>query len=186
MTTTRDTAAEARRLPPEPTARWILVLVAVCTVVWLAVLAWMVAVLPERVPTHFGTGGEPDGWSSKVGALAFAVLMPLLFAYPLPLISKLVMRWPEGINVPNREWWTATAPRIRRFERLIREDMWLMAALMLGLFVAVEVSIVVASQSESGEQSSAFFLGPLVVFLALTGVVVARMIGSRYAERELG
>lgn len=185
MTTTSSIADEARGLPPEPTARWILGLVAVFTAAWLAVLVWQVMVLPERVPTHFGSGGEADGWSSKQGALAFSVAMPLLTAYPLPLLSRLAVHWPHTINAPNREWWTATAPRLRRFERLIREDMWLMTVLMLGLFTAIQISIVMAARSESGDLPPALLFGVLGVFLALTGVWMARMLGGRYAEQDV-
>lgn len=185
MTTTSDIAAEARRLPPEPTSRWILVLAAVFTGAWLAALVWQILVLPERVPTHFGPGGDADGWSSKQGALALAAALPLLAAYPLPLLSLLVVRWPASINAPNREWWTATAPRLRRLERLIREDLWLFAVLMLGLFTVVQVSIVVAARSQDGNAPAALLFGPLVVVLAVTGVLIARMVGSRYAEQDV-
>lgn len=182
---TRDVAAEARGLPREPTAPWILRLVAVATVVWLAILAWQVMVLPERVPTHFGSGGEADGWSSKTGALAFSALLPLATAYPLPLLSKLVLYAPEWINSPNREWWTATAPRLRRFERLQREDMWLIAVLVLALLSAMQVAIVLASQSPGGAIGPEFLFGPLVVFLVLVLAVMVRMFGSRYAEQDV-
>lgn len=185
MTTTRDTAAEARGMPREPTARWILVLMAVLTVVWLGILAWQVAVLPDRVPTHFGSGGEADGWSSKGGALAFTVLLPVLVVFPMPLMSLLALRWPQSINVPNRDWWTATAPRLRRFERLLREDLWLFAALTLALFLAIDVGIVVAARSADGNLSQAFLWGALVLFLIGIGAVMARMFGRRYAEQDV-
>ncbi|MBC7294749.1 MAG: DUF1648 domain-containing protein, partial [Dietzia sp.] len=55
MTTTNSVADEARGLPKEPTSPWILILVVATVVVWLAVLAWQVVVLPERVPVHFGS-----------------------------------------------------------------------------------------------------------------------------------
>ncbi len=181
--TTKDITAEARELPREPTARWILVLVAALSVVWLAILAWQIQVLPETVPTHFGTSGEPDGWSSKKGALAFSVLLPLLSAYPLPLMALLVLRWPAGINGPNREWWTATAPRLRRFERLMREDLWLVAALMLGLFVAIQVYITLTARAADGQGLEWVFPAVMVSFLVLIGVVLARMYGGRYAEQ---
>lgn len=185
MTTTRDTAAEARGLPREPTSPWILVLMAVLTVAWLGILAWQVAVLPERVPMHFGAGGEADGWSSKGGALVFSVLMPLLVVFPMPLLSLLAVHWPMSINVPNRDWWTATALRLRRFERLLREDLWLFAALTLALLLAVDVGIVVAANSADGNLPSAFFAVSLVLFLIGIGVVIARMFGSRYAEQDV-
>lgn len=185
MTTTSDIAAEARGLPREPTARWILVLMAVLTVVWLGILAWQVAVLPDRVATHFGFGGEANGWSSKAGALAFSVLLPLLVVFPMPLMALLALRWPSSINAPNREWWTATAPRLRRFERLLREDLWLIGALTLALFLVIDVGVALAAQSTDNTLSLWFLLPTLVLFLAGLGVVMARMLGTRYAEQDI-
>src|SRR5699024_632470 len=185
VTTTRDIAAEARGLPREPTAPWILVLMAVLTAAWLRILAWQVAVLPDRVPTHFGARGEADGWSSKAGALAFSVLLPVLVVFPMPLLSQLAVRWPASINAPNRDWWAATAPRLRRFERLVREDLWLFAALTFALFLASDVGIVVAADSTDGNLSQALLWGSLALFLLGIGAVMARMFGSRYAEQEI-
>lgn len=185
MTTTSDIAAEARGLPREPTARWILVLMAVLTVAWLGLLAWQMAVLPEEVATHFGSGGEADGWSSKGEALAFSIVLPLLVVFPMPLMALLALRWPSSINAPNREWWSASAPRLRRFERLLREDLWLIAALTFALFLTIDAGTVLAAQSTDGNLSTGFFVGTLVLFLAGLGVVMARMFGSRYAEQDM-
>ena len=60
MTTTRSAADDARDLPKEPTAPWILTLSVAVILVWLAVLPWQVAVLPDRVPTHFGAGANVE------------------------------------------------------------------------------------------------------------------------------
>ncbi|HHX84010.1 MAG TPA: DUF1648 domain-containing protein [Actinomycetales bacterium] len=187
MTTTRDTAATARGLPREPTARWILVLAAVVTAAWLAVLAWQVAVLPEQVPTGFGPGGEVRGWGGRAEVLAFSVLLPLVAAFPLPLLSRLALSYPSAINAPNREWWTATPPRLRRFERLLREDLWLIAVLLLVLFTVIQVETTRAAHSADGSGSMAVIGGVLVVFLVLNTVILARMFGGRYAEQpDLG
>lgn len=183
MTTTRSAADDARDLPKEPTTPWILVLVTGLGLIWLGVLAWQVAVLPERVPTHFGSGGVPDGWSSRAGALAFSALGPLLFAFPMPLISLLALRWPAAINAPNKAWWAATAPRLRRFERLMREDLWLIAAVMLVTFTGIQVGITGAAQTPDGQLPGVWLAGPLIVVLAGTGAVLARMYGSRYENQ---
>ena len=183
--TTGDVAAEARRLPPEPTAPWIRALVVAVTVVWLAVLGWQVTALPERVPIHFDSGGEADGWSSRAEALAFSALLPLALAYPLPLLSKIAVYAPDWINSSNRKWWIATAPRLRRFERLQREDLWLITASLVLLLAAVQASIVVAARSPDESISQVFLFGPLAVFLVVLVVVVARMFGSRYAEQDV-
>lgn len=199
MTTTRGIAAEARELPREPTARWIRALALVATVAWAAVLAWQVVALPERVPTSFGVTGEPREWSSRGEALAFAVLLPLAAAFPLPLMSLLALHYPSAINAPNREWWTATAPRLRRFERMIREDLWLIAIVMLGLFTAIQVGTTRAALAADdsgggsgcgagcGSGSDALFGVGMVVFLVLTVAVVVRIYAGRYAEQpDLG
>lgn len=188
MTTTSSPAEDARGLPREPTARWILVLMAGLVVVWLGVLAWQVAVLPDRVPTHFTGSGEPDGWSSKTGALAFSVLVPLLVVLPMPLMSLLVLRWPGTINGPNTRWWTATGPRLRRYERLMREDLWLFAAATMVLLVGANVGITEAALSGDGRMPGWYFAVLMVAFMAAMLAVLARMYaGGRYAEQpDLG
>ena len=184
MTTTNSVADEARGLPKEPTSPWILILVVATVVAWLPVLAWQVMVLPERVPTHFGSGGEPDGWSSKAGALAFSSLLPLTVFVLIPLTSLLVLRAPEFINGPNKEWWTATAPRLRRFERLVREDLWLIVVVTLALLVAMQVGIVIAVDAPGQRMPEEFLFGGLAVFgVGLVAVLVRMYAGSRYAEQ---
>lgn len=184
MTTTNSVADEARGLPKEPTSPWILILVVATVVAWLAVLAWQVMVLPERVPTHFGSGGEPDGWSSKAGALAFSSLLPLTVFVLIPLTSLLVLRAPEFINGPNKEWWTATAPRLRRFERLVREDLWLIVVVTLALLVAMQVGIVIAVDAPGQRMPEEFLFGGMAVFgVGLVAVMVRMYAGNRYAEQ---
>ena len=154
------------------------------TIVWLGVLAWQVAVLPDLVATHFDSSGEPDGWSDKTSALAISVLGPLAVAFPMPLMSLLVVRWPQSINVPNREWWTATGPRLRRFERLLREDLWLISAATLVVLVAVDVGITETAISESGQMPMVYVWGPIAVVLVGVAAVMTRMLGSRYGEQS--
>lgn len=184
MTTTSGSPTEdARALPPEPTARWILVLVAGLTILWLAVLAWQVAVLPERVPTHFDGSGQADGWSSRTGALLFSVLGPLVVVFPMPLMAKLAVRWPQSINAPNRDWWMKSGQRLRRFERLLREDLWLIAAATMLVLVLIQAAITETAVSGAGAIPMASLWVPLVVLFVVIGWVMARMMGKRYAEQ---
>lgn len=184
MTTTNSVADEARGLPKEPTSPWILILVVATVVVWLAALVWQVVVLPERVPIHFGSGGEPDGWSSKAGALAFSSLLPLTVFALIPLTSLLVLRAPEFINGPNKEWWTATAPRLRRFERLVREDLWLIVVVTLALLVAMQVGIVIAVEAPGQRLPEGLLFGGMALFgVGLVAVLLRMYVGGRYAEQ---
>ena len=184
MTTTGSAAEQARGLPREPISPWVRVLAAVAVLGWLIVLAWQTQVLPDRVPTHFGAGGEPDGWSSRAGALAISALLPLLVVLPIPLTSMLVVRAPELINAPNKDWWTATGPRLRRFERLVREDLWLITALTLALLVAVQVGMTVAAGSADGRLPQELMFGGLALFgIGLVAVLARMLTGGRYAEQ---
>lgn len=184
MTTTKSPAEEARGLPREPTAPWILVLMAGLTVIWLGVLAWQVAVLPEQVPTHFDSSGQADDWSSKAGALAFSVLLPLGVVFPMPLLATLAIWWPQAINAPNRDWWAATGSRLRRFERLMREDLWLISAATLVLLVAVQVGITETAISGADGMPMVYLWGPMAVLFVGIGAVMVRMMGGRYAEQS--
>lgn len=158
------------------------------TLLWLAVLAWQVAVLPERVPTHFDGSGQADGWSSRAGALAFSAGLPLVVVFPMPLLAKLAVVWPQSINAPNRDWWIASGTRLRRFERLLREDLWLIAAVTMLVLVLVQAGITEAAVSGAAESGAdavptTVLWVPLVVVFAGVGWVIARMLGKRYAEQ---
>lgn len=186
MTTTNSPTDDARELPREPTTPWIRALAVAAVAVWLAAVLWQVVALPDRVPTHFDGSGQVDGWSSKNGALAFSVLIPLVFVVPLPMLARLVLHWPQGINAPNRDWWTATAPRLRRFERLLREDLWLITVLTLALLVAIQVGIVVAARAGTEAMPMWVTFGSLGVFSVGLIAVLARMYaGGRYAEQDV-
>ncbi|AKT52815.1 hypothetical protein ADJ73_11980 [Arsenicicoccus sp. oral taxon 190] len=176
---------EARTLPREPSSWGPRLALGLATVAWLATLVWLVATLPERVPTHWGTGPAPDGWSSRASALAMSALLPPAVAYPMIWLSRLALVWPDGINVPHKEWWLERPRRLVRFERLVREDMMLVSAATVGLLAAADVQIGVAAHRPGGEVPEWTFPVTLVGFLAVIGVVVARMgLGRRYRPRD--
>lgn len=77
--------------------------------------------LPERVPTHFGVGGAPDGWGSRaMGAL----LMPAVMAFIVGVFRVL-----PAID-PRRENWA----KMRGF---VDAMLWSVLLLMLALHVAI-------------------------------------------------
>lgn len=176
---------EARLLDPEPVAPMPRLVLAAATAAWLLTLVWLVLVLPERVPTHWSGGGVPDGWSSRTGALAFSLLVPLLTLYPMLWLSRLVIVWPDGVNTPHKEWWLDTPRRLRRFERLFREDLMLIIAVTVLLFAGTQLTIGYAAHQPGGELPWWVLPVMLVPYVALLALVVARMaVGSRYRPDE--
>lgn len=186
----RRAVAEAKLLQREPAGGGPRLVLAIAVVGWLLSLAWLTLTLPERVPTHWSGGGVPDGWSSRIGAIGFALLLPLATIIPMLWISRLVLVWPDGINAPHKEWWLERPRRIIRFERLLREDLMVIVALTLGLFVAVSLIIGYAAHQPGGVVPAWWFPVLLVGYVGvLTAVTVRIYTGPRYrpddSDREL-
>lgn len=59
----------------------------------LTIVSW--SDLPERIPTHFGFSGNPDGWGGK-GSLAFLPIIAFLMHMLLSVVSK----YPHTFNYP--------------------------------------------------------------------------------------
>lgn len=133
--------AEAKTLEREPAARWVTVVFGAATALWIVVVVWLALTLPDEVPIHWSSGGVPDGWASKTGALAFSILVPLATIFPLVFLSRLVLAAPDTLNSPHKEWWIAEPHRLIRCERLLREDLMVIVALTVVLLTTVDVLI---------------------------------------------
>lgn len=168
---------EARGLPREPIARWIIWLVVCSAALWLGVFVWQVITLPSVFAIQFDFSGEPTSWWSKWSAQGMSVLLAAVMVAPAMLMSRLVLRAPHLISAPNSRWWLATPRRIRRFERLLREDLLLLAAVSLLLLSIGEAGITIAANSQTGGMPTAFLVAMLVPLAGLI-VVVVRMVGG--------
>ena len=176
---------EARELPREPAARWIVGLFTASAVLWLGVLAWQVIALPEMLPVQFDFSGEPTSWWSKASALGFAVLMAAVLVLPAATVPGLVFRAPRSISAPNSDWWTATPRRLRRFERLLREDLLLLAVTCLALLAVGQVGMTLAANSANHALPVATQIAFVVPVLGMI-VVIIRMCGGggRYDRQD--
>ena len=62
--------------------------------------------LPERVASHFGPNGQPDGWMPKPVFVAFMVGIQLATPCFMLGVSRLTSVLPESlVNIPHREYW---------------------------------------------------------------------------------
>lgn len=172
---------EARGLPREPTARWIIWCVACSAALWLGVFVWQVIALPAVFAIRFDFSGEPTSWWNKWSAQGMSVLLAAVIVVPAMLTSRLVLRAPHLISAPNSHWWLATPRRMRRFERLLREDLLLLAAVCLLLLAIGEAGITIAATSQAGGMPTLILVAMLVPLAGLIAVVV-RMLdgGGRY------
>lgn len=182
----REVAAEAKRLPRERAAPFPRVVLGATTLTWVLVVVWLIWALPDRVPLHWSMSDTPDRWGTKGEALAFAVALPLLTAFPLILISRLALIWPDGINLPDKDWWLETPQRLVRFERLLREDMMLMAAATLAILVVADLSIAAAAQHPEGRAPWWMLPALGVALVAMLAVIVRMLLPRRYRPDRQG
>jgi uncharacterized membrane protein len=122
--------------------------------------------LPSTVASHFGSGGRPNGWSSKDAFFGlYGGLLALLLALftGLPVLFRRIP--PFWINLPNKDYWLAPERRDRAISHLSREMLWFGNATIAFMIAVIELAIR-ANLSEFGRLSepamwsllSAYFL----------------------------
>jgi uncharacterized membrane protein len=68
--------------------------------------------LPDRVATHFGIDGRPDGWMSRGGYLAFMLAFMIgMSAFVSFAVGALPRKFPQWTNIPHRDYWLAPGRR---------------------------------------------------------------------------
>ncbi|MFZ1682628.1 MAG: DUF1648 domain-containing protein [Candidatus Zixiibacteriota bacterium] len=89
--------------------------------------------LPERMPSHFNSQGEADGYSTKSQFYSLWFFTLALLNILLPSVNLLLKVVPSSmINIPNREYWFAVPDRKR-------EVIAKMTNLMVALAVCLNV-----------------------------------------------
>jgi uncharacterized membrane protein len=143
------------------------IILAICLAGFLALVAGTVSILPDKVASHFGGSGEPDGWMSKSGFLTFMVLfglgMPLLVT-ALTGACTFLPRW--MVNLPNKDYWLSPAMQSGTRWYLVGQALWLDCLLVL-MIGAIHYLTVVAHRSDPVRLPMTAFYVVLAVFLLL-------------------
>lgn len=121
-------------------------------------LNWAATQLPERVATHFGTGGRADGWSDRNAFLLMYALLVVGMSAILGGIGLIIGRLPaSAINLPNREYWLAPERRADTHAR-VREQMLVMAGATNLFFLGLMHLTVAANRLSERRLGSGFWL----------------------------
>jgi uncharacterized membrane protein len=129
--------------------------------------------LPLQVASHFGAGGEPNGWTSReqffgtIAVLGGGVSALLLL---LPLVLALVP--PELVNLPHREYFLAEERRAATMARLGGFMAWLGVATTALIALVLELSIE-ANLRRGPLDNGVFLLGMGLYLLAMAATVTA-------------
>jgi uncharacterized membrane protein len=140
--------------------------------------------LPERLAVHFGSSGEPDGWSSKgefmvlFGAMeAFFVLFGVAFAILLDRVPLAL------INIPHKHYWFSPEKREESLEFMKNQILWIQTA-TLGFFVAIAQFIFRENLGSAPPRLSGSFWYVLIAFVAAILWFSLRIVLRFRAPRE--
>ncbi len=133
-------------------------------------------VLPDRVAMHRDATGRIDGWAGHTEAVVTMGVVggavALLFAALGGSASRLPISW---INVPGKQWWTATEERESLLRHRLRDDLYLLGALTMGLLVGIVLLTIPLSRSGApagGLAEGVLVAAYLLAVLAWTGWAV--------------
>jgi serine/threonine-protein kinase len=120
----------------------------ILVVLWAAFAAcvWLTAPqLPDRVATHFGAGGEPNGWMTRTGHVQFTLLFGLLVpAFVIGIFATMRYFGDGWINVPHKDYWLAPERREQTFAFMARQGFWF-AGLFIAFLTGIHYSILAAN-----------------------------------------
>jgi len=153
-----------------------LALLATLVVAWWLHLRSALPRLPERIATHFGGGGRPNGWMTRAGLEAFDFRF-LGFVLAVVIGSALLIRvLPVSlINLPNRDHWFAPERRRQSHARLLGHMLWF-ACLMVAFIIGVNHLVFRANLQPAGASLPGVGLVALLVsFLAVLVVWTVRL-----------
>ena len=132
--------------------------------------------LPEIAATRFAAGGDPVAFMTRGTYRVFMVWLvsavPLLVAFLPQFIGA---RWPQLLNIPNREYWIAAERRAETMASVAARTMLLAVAMIL--FLCFTHWLVLEANVAPTRRLSG---GPL---LAALGAFVAFKIGWIFAFR---
>lgn len=127
------------------------------------------SILPDRVATHFGPNGRPNGWMSRDAFVRFEIfttLLPVAIMYAIGFLASALP--PSLINLPNKDYWLAEERRATTIRKL-RVSMFELGNATLAFLLFVVWSIIDANKEGPAEIGSMFTYALFVflVFLAI-------------------
>lgn len=124
--------------------------------------------LPDQVPAHFDLAGQPDRWSGKWGLIGALVSLLLVMQVWLRFAAPwLVRRTPARLlNLPNRDFWTATPARRQEASQRIADVMdW------TGAFIALTTLLILNIVRQAAETAPFVPIAPENQVWVLIGVL---------------
>ena len=143
----------------------------------LVVLGTLVAItyqgavsLPERIPTHFGVSGAPDGWGPKLMLYVLVALVAVIYVG-----LSLLQRIPAKFNYPVR---VTEANRARLHLIALGLVRWIKVG-MAGMFTYIQWAVVQVGTGQAAGLSSAVMVGLVAALLGTVALFTVWMVRSK-------
>jgi uncharacterized membrane protein len=128
--------------------------------------------LPDRVATHFGVSGTPNGWMSRSADATFTLGTAAFLALICAGTTYLTRFLPDSaINIPNRAYWLAPERRRETDDKVFTLGLWI-ACLTVALFLGLHVLIVQANRAVPVRLPAELGIGLMSAFLAGIGGLI--------------
>jgi len=124
--------------------------------------------LPERMASHFGYDGAPNGWQPKDGFFLLMLVVAMGSTSIITFLSpRIIASRPDNkINLPHKSYWLAPARREATFRFIAAQMAWFGCAvlfvLLFGTYLAIRANL-----SPDSHFDNATLLKVLAAFLVL-------------------
>ena len=150
-------------LSPVSIAGELAAAIAILLAVLIILQFW--AVLPDRIPIHFGFSGQPDAWGDKVTIWRLPAIAAILF-----VVFAVLSRYPHTFNYPV----AITEENARRQYLLARSLLVWLKAEICWLFAFIVRQQIIVALGNAQRFSMEFVLGMIVVIFGTVGVYLLK------------
>ncbi|NOZ62269.1 MAG: DUF1648 domain-containing protein [Calditrichaeota bacterium] len=146
--------------------RLILILIAFLVLAVLQAI-YFYPKLPDKIATHYGADGVPDGYSDKTKALIFDIALLVFMSGVFFGLSWMMKKVPDNlINIPNKDFWLKSENKPLTVK--IISSFGLKVGIVTELFLLMLFQRIYSINiSGSRLNSTNFWFGLLVYFVAI-------------------
>lgn len=138
-------------------------------------LVFSASQLPDRVASHFNARGRPDDWMSRADYLRFMAIFGFVFPAFIVGITSLFRLFPQGLNLPHRDYWLAPERRTDTYAYLHRVGLWF-ACLCLCFVIGLHFLTIQANQAPNAHLSNSRIFGLAGGLIAGQTMIVLSMV----------
>ena len=124
--------------------------------------------LPDRLASHFGVSGVPNGWMTKQQFFfAYALLVLPAAALELWVPRRIAKTGDARINLPHKDYWLAPERRTQTIERII-DQMLFIGGITLLLLDSVFFLTMKANLTSAPSLPGEWMWGMVIGFFVIT------------------